>query len=29
MRKVGEALMDEYPEFQRIYARVLFDEVDY
>lgn len=29
MRKVGEALMDEYPEFQRIYSRVLFDEVDY
>ena len=29
MRKVGEALMDQYPEFQRIYARVLFDEVDY
>ena len=28
MRTVGETLMRRYPEFERMYARVLFDEVD-
>ncbi len=28
MRNVGDALTNQYPEFQRLYGRVLFDEVD-
>ena len=28
MRTVGDTLMQRYPEFERMYARVLFDEVD-
>jgi hypothetical protein len=28
LRKTGDVLMTQYPEFQRLYARVLFDEVD-